>query len=148
MITSSQNAKLKLVRALAGRPKERREADAFLAEGVRLIEDAWAAKWPFRFVLYSSDVSPRGRELIEQLRGDGVEVEEVQPELLRAVSDTATGQGLTAVMKLAVDWQIDPPALDFVLVPDQIRDPGNLGTLIRTGAATGVQAVFIPRTLR
>ncbi len=144
MITSSQNAKLKLVRALAGRPKERREADAFLAEGVRLIEDAWAAKWPFRFVLYSSDVSPRGRELIEQLRGDGVEVEEVQPELLRAVSDTATGQGLTAVMKLAVDWQIDPPALDFVLVPDQIRDPGNLGTLIRTGAATGVQAVFIP----
>ena len=51
MISSSQNARIKLVRALAGRPKERREAGAFLAEGVRLVEEAHTAGWPFRFAL-------------------------------------------------------------------------------------------------
>ena len=68
MITSSQNPKLKLVRALAGRPKERREADAFLAEGVRLVEEALAANWPIRFVLYSDGLSERGKELVEKLK--------------------------------------------------------------------------------
>ncbi|MBI4731488.1 MAG: 23S rRNA (guanosine(2251)-2'-O)-methyltransferase RlmB, partial [Chloroflexi bacterium] len=43
MITSAQNPKLKLVRALLGRSKERRDAGAFVAEGVRLVEEALAA---------------------------------------------------------------------------------------------------------
>ena len=44
MITSPQNIKIKLIRALQGRAKERREAVAFLAEGVRLVEEALAAE--------------------------------------------------------------------------------------------------------
>ena len=52
MISSSQNPKLKLVRALLGRAKERREAGAFVAEGVRLVEEAVNSNWGFRFVLY------------------------------------------------------------------------------------------------
>ena len=50
MITSSQNPKLKLVRSLMGRAKERREAKAFVIEGVRLIEEAVSAGWKFQFV--------------------------------------------------------------------------------------------------
>jgi TrmH family RNA methyltransferase len=45
MITSNQNSKIKLVRALLGRSKERREANAFVAEGVRLVEEAVKANW-------------------------------------------------------------------------------------------------------
>ena len=52
MITSSQNSKIKLVRALLGRTKERREAGAFVVEGVRLVEEAVNADWGFQFVLY------------------------------------------------------------------------------------------------
>ncbi|MBI3738640.1 MAG: RNA methyltransferase, partial [Chloroflexi bacterium] len=59
---------MKLVRALAGRPKERREAGAFLAEGVRLVEEAFAANWPFRFVLYSDELSERGKVLVKKLK--------------------------------------------------------------------------------
>jgi TrmH family RNA methyltransferase len=142
MITSPHNPKLKLIRALAGRPKERREAGAFLAEGVRLVEEAFAAGWPFQFVLYSEETSKRGKKLIEQLLAAGVDVEEVKPEALRTISETETSQGIVAALKL-VDLPI-PGDLNFVLIPDQIRDPGNLGTLIRTAAAAGVQAVFIP----
>ena len=113
-----------------------------MAEGVRLVEDAFTAGWPFQFVLYSAGTSKRGKKLIEQIIESGADVEEVKPELLRSVSETETTQGIVAVLKL-VNLPI-PPELNFVLITDQIRDPGNLGTLIRTAAAAGVQAVFIP----
>jgi TrmH family RNA methyltransferase len=142
MITSSQNPKLKLVRALQGRPKERREAGAFLAEGVRLVEEALAADWPFRFVLYSDGLSERGEKLIEKLKGTDLEVEDVAGDLLQSVSETETSQGILAVLELT-DLPL-PDFPNFILIPDQIRDPGNLGTLIRTAAAAGVQAVLLP----
>jgi TrmH family RNA methyltransferase len=142
MITSPHNPKLKLIRALAGRPKERREAGAFLAEGVRLVEAALEAEWPFQFALFSAETSKRGKKLVEELQARGVEVEEVTPEILRAASETESSQGIVAVLKLTSP-EI-PEKLNFVLIPDQIRDPGNLGTLMRSAAAAGAQAVFIP----
>ena len=142
MITSPHNPKLKLIRALAGRPKERREAGAFLAEGVRLVEEAFAAQWPFEFALFSNETSNRGKKLVEELQTSGVEVEEVTPEILRSASEMENTQGVLAVLKLT-SLPL-PNLLNFVLIPDQIRDPGNLGTLIRSAAAAGAQAVFIP----
>ena len=64
------------------------------------------------------------------------------PEILRTASEMENTQGVLAVLKLT-ELPIHNP-LDFVLIPDQIRDPGNLGTLIRSAAAAGTQAVFIP----
>lgn len=142
MITSPQNPKLKLVRALQGRPKERREEGAFLAEGVRLVEEALNANWPIRFVLYSSALSERGEALVERMESSGMEVDEVSGDLLQAVSETETSQGILAVLELTALPL--PDLTNFILIPDQIRDPGNLGTLIRTAAATGVQAVYLP----
>lgn len=142
MITSNQNAKLKLVRALQGRPRERREAGAFLAEGVRLVEEALAAGWPFRFVLYGAQLSERGQSLVARLESSKVDTEQVEDALLESVSETETSQGILAVLELT-DLAV-PDSLTFVLIPDQIRDPGNLGTLIRTAAAAGVGAMLIP----
>ena len=142
MITSSQNPKLKLVRALQGRSKERREEGAFAAEGVRLVEEALAAGWPIRFVLYSSGLSERGQALVEKLKSSEIEVDEVSDDLLQAASETETSQGILAVLELA-SLPI-PASLNFILIPDQIRDPGNLGSLIRSAAAAGIQAVLLP----
>ena len=66
MITSSQNPKIKLVRALGGQPKARRKEGAFLAEGVRLVEEALAAGWLIRFVLYAQGLSERGQRLVKK----------------------------------------------------------------------------------
>jgi TrmH family RNA methyltransferase len=142
MITSSQNPKVKLVRSLTGRPKGRLEAGAFLAEGVRLMEEALAADWPVRFALYTSEVSKRGQVLIDRMKGAGVEVEAVAPNLMRSISDTGTSQGILAVLEGKRLPLADSP--DFILIPDQIRDPGNLGTLLRSAAAAGVGAVLLP----
>ncbi len=140
MITSPQNPKLKLVRALQSRARTRRKENAFVVEGVRLFEEALKAKSQIRFVLYDRTLSERGQALLTAL--DGVDVEEVDAALLNSVSDTENSQGILAV--LALDLRLPPAKLNFVLVPDQIRDPGNLGTLIRTAAAAGVDAVFLP----
>lgn len=143
MITSTQNPKLKLVRGLLGGPKERRETGAFVAEGVRLVEEALAADWPFRFALYSPELTRRGHELVDKLSAAGVDLEPVSENLMQAISETENSQGILAVLDLpAPDFRLS--TLDFVLIPDQIRDPGNLGSLLRTAAAAGVQAVFLP----
>lgn len=125
-----------------GRPKERREANAFVAEGVRLVEEAVKAGWKFQFVLYSDGLSERGQDLLKVLLAHRVDVEEVSGDLLQKLSDTETPQGILAVLEFS-NLKI-PASLDFLLIPDRIRDPGNLGTLLRTAAATGVQAVLLP----
>jgi len=142
MITSNQNPKLQLVRALLGRPKERREANAFVIEGVRLIEEAVTAGWRFQFVLFSDGLSERGQDLIKVLIAHRVDVEEVAGDLLQKVSDTEMPQGILAVLEFT-NLKI-PASPNFLLIPDQIRDPGNLGTLIRSAAAAGIQAILLP----
>lgn len=142
MITSSQNSKVKLVRALLGRAKERRAAGAFLAEGVRLVEEAASSDCGFQFALYDESLSERGRRQVEGLRSRGVDVEEVSARVMKSISETEAPQGILAVLN---DFRIPiPNSPNFLLIPDQIRDPGNLGTLLRTAAAAAVQAVLIP----
>ena len=144
MITSSQNAKIKLIRTLLGRAKERREAGAFVVEGVRLVEEAENGPfaWRFRFVLYDDSLSERGKLQVERLRSQGVDVEMVSEGLMKSVSETETPQGILAVVEHKELPLTTAPS--FILIPDQIRDPGNLGTLLRTAAAAGVQTVLLP----
>lgn len=142
MITSNQNSKIKLVRALLGRSKERREAGAFVAEGVRLVEEAAKADWKFRFALYDETLSERGKLQVEGLKLKGFEVEEVSASVMKSISETEAPQGILAVLEFT-NMPL-PQSPDFILIPDQIRDPGNLGTLLRSAAASGVQTVLIP----
>ena len=142
MITSGQNPKVKLVRLLSGRPRDRLESGAFLTEGVRLVEEADTANWPFRFILYSEELSPRARALVHRLVSKGIESELISDSLLHAISETETSQGILAVLEY--NRLPMPQPLDFIIIPDSIRDPGNLGTLLRTAMAAGVQVVFIP----
>jgi len=142
MITSTHNSKIQLVRDLLGRSKERRETGAFVAEGVRLVEEALAAGWPFRFVLAGEGLSERGRALVANLQARSVETDIIGNNLMQSVSDTENSQGILAVLdasRLPI-----PASVSFALILDQIRDPGNLGTLLRTAAAAGVQVVFLP----
>jgi TrmH family RNA methyltransferase len=142
MILSAQNSKLKLVRSLLGRAKDRREESAFVAEGVRLVEEAVNSNWGFQFVLFDDTLSERGKSNVESLKSRGVECDEVASNLMQSLSNTETSQGILAVL----DYSLlsIPHSLNFLLIPDQIRDPGNLGTLLRAADAAGVDAVLLP----
>ena len=111
-------------------------------EGVRLFEEAVDSSWPMRFVLFDESLSERGKLKVESLISQGVDVEEVSTSVMKAISETEAPQGILAVLE-STQLPITN-SLNFILIPDQIRDPGNLGTLLRSAAATGAQAVLIP----
>ncbi|MDH5506574.1 MAG: RNA methyltransferase [Anaerolineae bacterium] len=142
MITSSRNPKIQHIRALQSRAKARREAGAFIVEGVRLAEEALAAGWLPQLALFTAGLGARGQQLLQAMRAQNVPVEEVAEHVLQAASDTQAPQGLLLVLPAQTAPQ--PDNLDFVLIADQVRDPGNLGTMLRSAAAAGVQAVFLP----
>ena len=141
-ITSSSNSKIKLVRKLQGDSRHRQAEGAFVAEGVRLIEEAFAVSWPTHFILYDESLSARGKSLIDRYTHQpGVEISEITPNLMAEISDTETPQGILAVVDLKPLPL--PPDPTFVILADQIRDPGNLGTLLRTAQAMGADAVLL-----
>lgn len=143
MITSRQNPKVQMVRRLMSDGRARQEKKAFVAEGVRLVEEAWQKDWPFSWVFYDETVSERGQALLEALRQADVPVEQITPDLMAYLSDTETAQGLLAVLKLPEALPKFPAAPRLLLVLDDVREPGNVGTLLRSAAAAGVEAVLL-----
>ncbi len=143
MITSTRNPKIKLVRDLLAHPKARREQQSFVVEGVRLSEEALASGWKADWVLYTDDLPPRGQAVIQGFADRGADLEVVSGPVMKAISDTETPQGILAVLEMMT--LPTPPDLDFVLILDGLRDPGNMGTILRTAGAAGVQAVLLSR---
>jgi TrmH family RNA methyltransferase len=142
MITSTHNPKIQWVRALNARSIERREARAFVVEGVRLAEEAYSAGWRAELVLHTTDLGPRGQAVVEGFAERGVAVESVSEQVMRTASDTQTPQGLLVVLALQYLPQPDEP--DFIFIPDGVRDPGNLGSMLRSAVAAGVSLVCLP----
>jgi TrmH family RNA methyltransferase len=141
MISSVQNSKVKWVRSLRRRSKDRRDEQAFVVEGVRLLEEVLESGWETLLVLYSDSLSERGVSLVEAFHSQEVPVELVSPNVMQAVSDTKSPQGILAVLKSHMLPL--PDSLDFVLILDQLRDPGNLGTILRSADSAGTQAVYL-----
>lgn len=141
MITSHKNPKIQRVRRLLGKPKNRTADQAFVVEGVRLIEDVVASKWDMKQVFFSNELSERGMLIVKLCEEFGVETDKVDARVMQEISDTMHPQGIVAVV--AKKTLSIPDQLDFVLILDQLRDPGNLGTILRTSAAANIQAVFM-----
>ena len=141
MITSPKNKKIKWVRSLQLDGRARREWCAFVVEGVRMAEEVLSCGIQPLLALYTTALNPRANSALEALAGLGTEVEEVSTQVMRIASDTQTPQGLLLVLPL--EPSSIPDELNFALILDSVRDPGNLGTILRTAAAAGNAAVFI-----
>lgn len=141
MITSNQNPKVRRVRELLAKRSDRDASGVFVVEGVRLVEEAFASGWPVELVLFSGQLSARGQRALDKLTGSPADIEEIAAHLMDGLTDTETSQGLLAVIRRG---QLSLPAGgDFFIIADSIHDPGNLGTLIRTCAAAGVDGLFL-----
>ena len=141
MITSVKNPRVKEIRALQAYTKSRREAGVFVVEGVRLAEEAIAAGWQAQLCLYTPDLNPRGQALVDVVAATHVPTEPVAEHVMKAVSDTQSPQGILLVLEHQTLPLPETPQL--ILVLDQIQDPGNVGTLLRTASAAGFEAVLL-----
>ena len=127
------------MRSLARRDRRAAEG-AFVVEGVRAVHDALEAGAVPRLLLVRQGEPESWRELALSAR---VQARVVERRLFDRLSDVQTPQGILAVFpfpRLAPDPD-DPAPLAVVL--DRLRDPGNLGTLLRSAAGAGVTAVYL-----
>ena len=137
MITSGTNQKLKYVRKLLSSARERRESGLFVAEGARLFAEIPA---PLVEAVYISEDYKGTRPAFPG------KTEIVGSRIFRELSDTISPQGILAVVRQP-DWsgkirETSAGSGNFLLL-DGIRDPGNLGTMIRTCEAAGVRGVYL-----
>lgn len=141
VVRSAANPRLRWVRRLHADRQVRQEAGVFLLEGSRLAEEALAAGLTARLVLRTPDLDRRSLSLVEAFAQAGCEVLTVTPRLLAASSETETAPGLLVV---AVRPDLRPPThLTLAVVADGLADPGNLGSLMRTSVAAGVEVLFL-----
>ncbi|MGE5122927.1 MAG: TrmH family RNA methyltransferase [Acidobacteriaceae bacterium] len=141
MITSRHNPRVQLVRKLQAQSKARRDAQAFVVEGVRLAEEALQSGWEAQFVLFTGQLDGRGKAVVDGFVSSGVTAEQVSDGVYKTIGETETPQGILIV--LAIHPLPLPPGPTFLLVLDGIRDPGNLGAILRTAAAAGVQGALL-----
>ncbi len=141
MISSVQNPKIKLIRLLQTQSRSRKKELAFVIEGVRLLEEALNTFQIPELVIFTTDLDSRGQKLVAAFLEQNVPCEEVSEEVIKVASDTETPQGILAVLPL--EPLLLPAEVDFLMIADEIRDPGNLGTLLRTAQAAGANGFLL-----
>ncbi len=147
MITSLQNQWVKHVSQLQQR-KARNVTKAFVIEGWRFVSEALARGAQIKQAFFTPEyVREQGDALLANLRLTGTPVEEVDRRVMEKMSATEAPQGILAVVAQPefswADVRCTPDAV--LLIIDGIQDPGNLGTILRTALAAGVQAVCTTR---
>ncbi|ADQ14897.1 TrmH family RNA methyltransferase [Halanaerobium hydrogeniformans] len=143
IISSSQNDKIKYLNKLY-RSRTRRKEGVFVLEGKRLIEAASAGGADFERVFLSPAFfkADKNKDLIDKLQ-NRVSLDLVSEELLKETAATVNPQGIIAIVK-EPNYSSEKffKTADKILLLDRIQDPGNMGTMIRTAAAAGFEAVI------
>lgn len=145
MLTNTRSERVRSVRSLGRRAVRVREG-LFLAEGPQAVREGLAHRPDAVRELYvAAPAAERHVDLLEAAQASGTPVHEVSAEVLAAMSDTRSPQGLLAVCR-PVDVALGPVLarpLGFVVVLSHVRDPGNAGTVIRGADAAGADAVLL-----
>jgi TrmH family RNA methyltransferase len=97
MITSTKNAKIKEIKALQARKKNRVKSGVFVVEGVRLLEEALESGLLPTLTLYTEDLSERGMALVDKAKMLNTMIETAMPHVMSAASDTDNSQGILMV---------------------------------------------------
>jgi RNA methyltransferase, TrmH family len=145
-ITGFSNPLVKRVRALRDK-KHRKEERLFLAEGLRILTEALAAGWPPKMLWYAPESAshPLVQALIEATDASGGDVFVTTPDILSKLSGKDNPGAVIGVYEelLTPLERIDRSASDIWLVAERLRDPGNLGTILRTGDAVGAGGLIL-----
>lgn len=145
-VTSLANPIIKDIKALSLK-KARDESRTFLAEGLKLVIDALDRGWTIRTLVYAK--AGKGKPLVEKVAARTVAagglVLEVSEKVMSSITRRENPQMVAAVFEQR--WtalkDIQPNGSETWIALDRVRDPGNLGTIIRTADATGASGVIL-----
>ncbi|MDM9626168.1 RNA methyltransferase [Rhizobium sp. S152] len=145
-VTSLANPIIKDIKALSDK-KTREQSGTFMAEGLKLVIDAIELGWTIRTLVYAK--AAKGKPLVEQMAaktvaGGGL-VLEVSEKVLSSVTRRDNPQMVVGIFETR--WkplrEIHPREGETWIALDRVRDPGNLGTIIRTADAAGASGVIL-----
>ncbi|MBB3965646.1 TrmH family RNA methyltransferase [Rhizobium metallidurans] len=145
-VTSLANPIIKDIKALSDK-KTREQSGTFMAEGLKLVIDAIELGWTIRTLVYAK--AAKGKPLVEQMAAKTVAsgglVLEVSEKVLSSITRRDNPQMVVGVFENR--WKplrdIRPAKGETWIALDRVRDPGNLGTIIRTADAAGASGVIL-----
>ena len=142
-ITSISNDLVKMASGLHHK-KGRLEQNLYLAEGIHLVQEAYKSGAHIRKIFWSERLlaTDEGRELLRTLQERFEEVA-VGDAVFEKIAETENPQGIVATIELPKDQAPDWNRIHLGLIIDGLQDPGNLGTIIRTAWAAGLDGLFL-----
>lgn len=141
-INSTENPLIKEILKITKSPKEK-----IFLEGLNLIKTAFYKQKYHKVekVLLTQDFISKHAEILDFLQKEQIEILGISDKIAKKISDTVTPQGIFALISYKTlplsDKIINKP--EILVILDQIQDPGNLGTIMRTAEAFGVQAIIL-----
>lgn len=140
MITSASNGKIKTIQNLRKKAKYRKEEKLFIIEGTRLFQETPKELLKEIYVSESAENSLKS-ELID------VKYEVISDNIFASICDTQTPQGILAVVKQPMHSleQILAKENPLLLILEDLQDPGNLGTIMRTAEGAGVTGIIMSK---
>ena len=161
MVPGKNNPHVKYLRRLGDR-RFRDQEGKFLVEGIRFVEEALHSTWPVEMLVYSQKITGegRGQKLLRSASNRRIAMLEVEEPLFKELACTETPQGILAVVRQrsnSLEELADTGQPALLVLVDGVRDPGNLGAIIRSADAAGTDGVILlkgtadiynPKTLR
>lgn len=141
LITSLSNPLVKQARALRQK-KARLESGSFVVEGIHHVGEAVEAGWDVEMVFYAPDLltSTFARNLIARL---GTKPQPVSAQVMESLADKENPQGILAIVRQKQTALNDLGPIQTAAALVSPQDPGNVGTILRTLDAVGVDALFL-----
>lgn len=147
-ITSSSNSIVKEIKSLKEK-KYRELKGMFFIEGLRFVEEALDQKnLEIDKILVSEEFvkSDMGKTMLEKVEKLGITIHGFSDKVFKEMSDTITPQGIMGVLRINEQNFIDfYKKGGFYVILDGIKDPGNMGTIIRTAHAAGVNVILVSK---
>lgn len=141
MIESKQNQQIRNIIKIRKQAKERRKQKVFLVEGLRMFREAPKDRVVKAYT--TQEFYQKYSELFQD-----IDYEFVSDKLFKEISDTVTPQGVLAIIRQK-EWTMEEllqkDQVPCLLILENLQDPGNLGTIIRTGEGAGITGVIMSR---
>lgn len=143
MISSSDNKQVKNVIQLISSSKARKKQGLFVVEGIRMIQETPLERIEAVYIAASYE-----DDYLQHPMSQNCAYEVVEDKIFQKMSDTQTPQGILALVhkrSYTINEILEGKSEGCILILDGIQDPGNLGTMIRTGEGAGIAGVILSK---